>query len=125
MEDLYIEMLRYGKECLANGVTMPETLSYLQKLQPESVLVESEHRFHNTFVQVFQLIAGTDSFTGSQRYTLNMEGYFNLLEHDELQQARKSSRNGLWVAIGAIVISGVLASVSIAVSIVQLATGLS
>jgi len=114
MEDLYIEMLRYGKQHLADGVTESELLSYLQKLQPESVLVQSSGTFFNTFDEAFPFI-GELSLDG--RRFLSMEGYFNLLEHDELQEARQSSRNALWVAIGAIVISAILAGVSIYVQL--------
>jgi len=107
MEDLYIELLRYGKVHLADGVTIADTLAHLRKLQPGSRLVESTNTFNNTFIHLFDPVVTTD------RYALNIEGYFNLLQHDELQEARKSSRNALWVAIGAIVISGTLAAVSV------------
>jgi len=114
MEDLYIELLRYGKKHLVDGVTMPDTLAHLRELQPESLLVQNPGDFINAaFSSAFNPIASTGGELDSRRYLLNMEGYFNLLEHDELQEARKSSRNALWVAIGAIVISGTLAAVSV------------
>lgn len=112
-DDLYIDLPRYGRENLADGVTREDTLAHLRKLHPEAGLVESENRFTNTFFQVFQLIAGSDSGSGIQRYTLSMEGYFNLLEHEELNQARQSSQNALWVAVAAITISGLLSVASV------------
>jgi len=109
LEDIYIEMLRYGKEHLADGVTSQEMLSYLQELQPELGLVQGRDSVSYTFEQAFPFIGGA---LGGRRF-LGMEGYFNLLEHDELQEARKSSRNALRVAVVAIVISGTLAAVSV------------
>jgi len=109
MEDIYIELLRYGREHLTDGVTLSETLSYLKKLQPESVLVQSEEDFARTFNDACPYIGASME----SKRVLSMEHYFNLLEHDELREARQSSRNALWVAIGAIVISGVLSGVSV------------
>jgi len=116
MEDLYIEMLRYGREHLTHGVKLSETLGHLRELEPESPLLESQNSFHNTFFQVFTEIAGTAS-TGGLRHALNMEGYFNLLEHEELQQARQSSSNAMRIAIGAIIVSVIASAVSITVQL--------
>ena len=113
MEDIYIELLRYGKEHLADGVTFGETRSYLQELRPEAHLVQSDRELYDTFNELFNNM----SSQGSDRYGLSMEGYFHLLDHDELQEARKSSRNALRVAIGAIIISAILAAASIALQL--------
>jgi len=109
LEDIYIELLRYGKKHLADVVTFPETLSYLQNIQPGAGLLQSEEAFYSTFEQVFKQMGAASN----RRWVLSMEGYFNLLEHDELQQARESSRKALVVAIWAIGISGILAAVSV------------
>jgi len=99
LEDIYIDLLRYGSEHLVDGVTIPEVMAHVREFQPESRLVESENSFKSTFTHVFHPIWETD------RYVLSMDGYFNLLEYDELQEARQSSRNALRVAVWAIAIS--------------------
>jgi len=81
-------------------VTYEEAELYLQGL--ELVRIES---INPIFWQAFQ--------QAGDRYILSLEGYFHLLEHDELQEARKSSRDALRVAKAAIVISGGLALVSV------------
>ena len=116
-DDLYIEMLRYGREHLGHGVTIADTRTHLRKLHSGAELVESETRFGNTFGETFLPIAGADNPSGIQMYSLKMEGYFNLLEHEELNEARRSSRNALRVAIAALVISGILSAVSIFVQL--------
>ena len=76
-------------------------------------MVQSEDDFAVTFMKAFYYMsAAIDS-----RYVLSMEGYFHLLEHEELNEARRSSRNALRVAIAALVISGILSAVSIFVQL--------
>ena len=101
-DDLYIELLRYGKQHLVDGVDIEETREYLSALDPEAQLVESLDGFHNVFVEAFSEIAVADT---GQRYALRMEGYFNLLEHDELQLARQSSSRAMRWALAAITLS--------------------
>lgn len=101
-DDLYIELLRYGKKHLADGVTIKEAQAHLDNLYPKSAVVESLPSFTRVFDQVFrQELGGSEPFV--QYFT--MEGYFHLLEHEELKQARRSSNIALGVAIAAIIIS--------------------
>ena len=49
----------------------------------------------------------------SGKYFLSVEDYFSLLEHEELKEARQSSKNALIVAIIAMIISAILAGINI------------
>ena len=59
--------------------------------------------------QVFEQMVGYQGFL----FSFKMEGYFHLLEHEELNEARQSSRNAMWIAIAAVTISGLLSVASI------------
>ena len=99
--DLYIELLRFGKARIGSGVTLKEAFDHLTGQGFDGPLLGSQRTLQNLFRGVFE---GISSAEPGDR-ALSMDAYFNLLEHDELQQARESSNRAMGVAIIAIVIS--------------------
>lgn len=110
--DIYIESLKYGKEKLANfeDFTRDELRKYLidkgyslSQKSPTHIIDFKDAAFESLFGRVFAFSKNPD--TGNQRFWLNLEGYFQLLEHEELKDARKSSNRAMIVSIVAIIIS--------------------
>lgn len=113
-DNLYITMLRYGRERMESGESVKSISEMSEYLRGEG------HEFHksqldNIFVDAFQRF--TVKTGGSTQYTLTMGSYFNLLEHEELQEARQSSADAKRMAFWAIIISGALAAGSIGLQV--------
>jgi len=114
-EDFHITLLKYGRERV-NGsepVYYPDAKAYVKSKHPEL----SDMSFRNAFTVAFVASELPEDGQRHQAMALRLESYFQLLEYEELQEARKSSRNALRVAIGAICISGGLAIASILLSL--------
>ena len=60
-----------------------------------------------------------DPAEGQRRYQISAEAFMNYLEYIELEEARQSSKTATLIAIGAILISALLAIASIAIALVQ------
>ena len=82
----------------------------------------SEETFNYFFHDVTSMLQHHGAKDLPEKYRLSSDAYFQLLEHEELEEARASSRQALHVAIGAICISIFTALASIGVQIYQLRT---
>ena len=90
-DDLYIAALRYGKSKLESGVIFEDLRAHLSKLDHS---FDSQHLENNVFRVAYMPRTGNIE---AQRY-LTLDAYFQLLEHDELAQARESSRDAMKAA---------------------------
>jgi hypothetical protein len=94
-EDIHIKILKWAKE---NPFftwdelieSFPEYKDYL--LREHTLKQDPVFEKANT---------GNDA----KKYILSFEGRFKLLEYEELNEARKSARNAMWIAIASILIT--------------------
>tara|TARA_B100001971_G_C17931897_1_gene403147 strand:- start:161 stop:556 length:396 start_codon:yes stop_codon:yes gene_type:complete len=117
----FIKLLRYGRDKLNEGVGVDrqDAFIYFRDGEPETQRPADD----TTFLHLFQ--SSFESY--GEKYWLSTEAYFSLLDYEELQEARASSRDAqtsskkaLRMAIAALVISSVLALTSIVVSFLGL-----
>lgn len=118
-KDIIVETLRFGKEATTNhpkGLLKDEIKSHLKKLGFElndGELLEFDLVFDSGFKQYMPT---------EGRYILGVDSYFTLLEYDELEEARKSSKAANRWAITALAISIITVIISIVFSVIQLKT---
>lgn len=108
-EDFLVTILRLGKENLisgGNGKTLDEIIDFLRENGFKDKIETIRHRLG---------IIVADSFYHYKdgQYILTTEGYFRLLEYDELKDARASSRIAQWSSFVAIVITIISSWISI------------
>ncbi|KKU29935.1 hypothetical protein A3G55_01310 [Candidatus Giovannonibacteria bacterium RIFCSPLOWO2_12_FULL_44_25] len=122
-DNLYIALIKYGKEKLTEGVNYKEAQEHLTKIGFDFKNPQISHLFRDAFLHIF----GTEQEKVNGFYPgvehkkfLGVEAYFNLLDHEELQHARQSSAEAKKLAITAIWISAGLAFFSILLSIIQI-----
>ena len=119
-DDVYIAILKYAKDNLDNGATFTDVKKYLKQLgysfEPQP--------FQDLFSRVFSDPSGHNYVmplnVNIQKFIMGIEAYFQLLEYEELKEARQSSKNAMWIAIVAIIISAGLAFASIILGLVQI-----
>jgi hypothetical protein len=94
----YIELLKWGR---AKGeVTDQELIQKLNEYNMPSGYGGNPLSL-NFFVQgIF--------FRTGDKNMLTFDAVFELNEHERLEEARKSSRNAMWIAIGAMIISALV-----------------
>ncbi len=118
-EDYYITLLKYARENMVVGegeVDYPAVFEHVRSLHSQV----SEQAFKRTFLQAVVTViyqgreAHEDDIASGTPLVLSLDAYFHLLEHEELQEARRASLNALIMATLALVISAGLASASIA-----------
>ena len=81
-------------------------------------LTVAEFRRYGTAISV--AVAGQgDVAEGQRKYQISPGAFMNYLEYVELEEARQSSKTAKRLAIGAILISAVLAIASIAIALIQ------
>lgn len=121
-EDLYIAVLKYGKENIGKPFLFAELEAHLKGIG----YVYDEFALRQFFAALF---ISLDSPTGNNqnqpidnnhKFFLEHTGYFNLLEYQELDSARKSSLQATYFAIIAIFISIISTAASIYYSNKQL-----
>lgn len=124
-DDFYITTLKYGRDALAKSedVTYDKVKSHVKEIHPNI----NDAAFLRMFFSEFDALkdSGSSNLHHIQQNTphvLNIEAYFRLLEHTELQEARASSRQALQRSTWAIVISAFLAVASMGAQIYQLNT---
>jgi len=100
--DIYIEILKFGKE-------KPNfTYDDLVNAFPEQKnLIKYEIMYNHLFLSVEE-----DEDISKGKLALSFEDRFRLLEHEELQEARQSSRRAMSIAIISIVLSVVVTAIS-------------
>ncbi|HAO06361.1 MAG TPA: hypothetical protein DCQ50_05085 [Chryseobacterium sp.] len=105
-EDIYIAMLRFGKQRLETGFRIEELSEYMNKngferMSPNSTI------FHHYFYQIF---FSKENYTDyppphSSWFYLKPGCYIQLLEHDNMIEARKEAREARRFAIVAILLT--------------------
>ena len=115
-DDFYITTLKYGRSALSKSadVNYNEVRRHVKSIHPDIEDKVFEKIFWSAFERL-EYFEGryADLIKNNTPHALNIEAYFHLLEHEELGEARTSSRNALMVAIAAISISTVTAAASI------------
>jgi hypothetical protein len=96
-DDFYISLLRYGKQNILSPLKSEDIHSHISSLDPE---LEIDH-INLMISKMFDV----KRKGGDYEYVLSLDSYFHLLEHDELYEARRSSRNATYFAAFAIIIS--------------------
>ena len=115
-DDFYITTLKYGRNALPNskGVNHNEVRDHVKRIHPNI----NDEVFLRMFFSEFQALQDMGKghvhhIENDTPHVLNIEAYFRLLEHEELEEARTSSKRALFVATGAIAISIFTAAASI------------
>jgi hypothetical protein len=117
-EDIYISILKFAKEKAVDGFDLSELYAHLcdighltQDEFEEMTTKPSNHIKYETAVKLDHLQRlAKDSFIiaqtkKSRRYSISTESYFNLLEHQELVEARKGAKTATFLSLSAIMIS--------------------
>ena len=123
-EDLYIKILAYGKQNIGHPIKYSEIQSYLDNEGYDYDEFSLRQLFSDLFINKHNPHGNDPSSVPPEdgEFFLEHNGYFNLLEHEELQSARKSSLLATIFASVAILISIVSTSISIYYSNKQLNT---
>ncbi|NQU60153.1 MAG: hypothetical protein HQ512_03405 [Rhodospirillales bacterium] len=113
-DDVYIALIKFVKERTAETgqLTWDECQEFLNETYRELSARPLQALINDVTSRLEPPYGGRDQ---NQR-KLRIESYFHLLEHEELEDARASSRAALRVAIGAIIISIIMAGIQIAIS---------
>ncbi|NKI16127.1 hypothetical protein HCU74_01720 [Spongiibacter sp. KMU-166] len=119
--DVYIEILRYGRSKIGEPITFDELKSHLESEGYEFDDFAAEQFFSDLFVDK-GLPRGNKpgQLRNEGEFFLEHEGYFNLLEYEELIEARRSATQATLFAAIAIIISTVSTGASIYFSRLQL-----
>lgn len=113
-DDLYVDVLRYGKANLGRPVRFSEVLDYLKQQGHEFEEFAVIQFFNELFINP-ALPRGNqpgERPPSDANYYLESRGYFKLLEYDELCAAKSSSRLATWLSMAAIVISVISAALA-------------
>ena len=105
-EDLYIKALKFGKS-KPNGFTLDELRRHLRLRNDDIQWMSIDKQVNQSLIFI------NGSSLDNTIYSLTVEDYFRLLEHEELKEARQSSKNAIIVAIIAMIISAILAGINI------------
>ena len=120
IDDFYITILKYGRSALVEpeDVNYNEVRDHVKSIHPNMEDKAFSKIFWSTFHQLDDFGKSyLELVINNTPHALNIEAYFHLLEHEELKEARTSSKRALWVAFGAIVISAFLAAASISIQL--------
>jgi hypothetical protein len=120
--DLYIEILIFGKANLGKPICYSELIKYLKDKSYDFDEFSVKQFFTALFIDKKYPNGNSVNPNTGGEYFLEHEGYFNLLEFDELTSARRYAFWATIFAIAAIVISIISSIVSINYSKVQLNT---
>ena len=136
-DNLYIEALKEGRNRMKEGITFDDLRGYLENngFNDEFRNADFLHYFNFWFYNNFYHKSITFNLkvsNGNTQYALNNthsydrdkcimtgEAYENLIDFENLQEARKSSKQSYTVSIWAIVISAVFAAIQIILAIIK------
>jgi len=104
-DDFYVRVLRWAKEKGSEGFSLSDMDKELSLTEKQSNLIDYTA---NTDTSVF-----INPETRTSIFKLSFEGYFKLLEYDELQEARASATQARFYAIIAILISAILSLIGV------------
>jgi len=120
-KNIYYEILRWGSEHMNAGASYTEFKSFLEE---DSELSIEEKRAKALFRELFTPLDGgntsghvTSSIEDGSKFHLKVEAAFRHIEIQELEEARKSSRSAMCVAITAIVIGALVGVVQICIAL--------
>ena len=105
-DDIYIEILKYGKSNLGKPVTYSEIKDHLDSLDVEYDEFAMWQLVRSVFID-HDYPNGNQSPipTHGGRFYLEARGYFDLLGYIELQEARESSKSAMFFASFALLLS--------------------
>jgi len=112
-DDIYIEVLKFGRENLHKAITFKDLTGYLDKHKINYNDFITKHIFISKFIN--QKGQGRNINNEPDKnglFILGNEGYFNLLEHEELKSANSSSRTATYFATAALLVSIIATSLS-------------
>lgn len=115
MEDIVIQMLRFGKAKLIEGFTKQELVDHLTKTG------YNLNQVNNTVDLYFSNYFAFNTIK-PQIHFLKPNGYFDLLQIDNTLESRRQSKNANCIATIAIIISGLLALSTILMTIFYIPT---
>ena len=115
MEDIVIQMLRFGKAKLIEGFTKQELVDHLTKTG------YNLNQVNNTVDLYFSNYFAFNTIK-PQIHFLKPNGYFDLLQIDNTLESRRQSKNANNIATSAIIISGLLALSTILMTIFYIPT---
>ena len=116
-DDLYIALLRYGKDHLGESHTPEDLFEVMKDLGFDSPYLSSIEYFRLLFWESFEALDRNVSSLKSSVWVLSVDSYFRLLEYEELNEARRSSTRALRWARAAMALSGLLAIASIIINV--------
>ena len=118
--NLYLAMLKYGHEKLADGVSYREMSNHLER---KGHLTTGMIVLFNDSFRRANNVGWVDYNTDPDaKCFMKAEGVSYLLEHQELEDARRSAKSATWFASIAIIISVISTSASIHFSLKQIET---
>ena len=104
-DDFYVRVLRWAKKKGSEGFSLSDIKKDLSLTKNQFQLID-----HTANVDE-SVFVRPDSHKSI--YELSFEGYFKLLEYDELQEARASAKEARFYAIFAMLISSILALIGV------------
>ena len=104
-DDFYVRILRWAKEKGSEGFLLSDMDEGLSLTKKQINLIDYTANVDDS------VFIRPDSHTDN--YKLSFEGYFKLLEYDELQEARASARQARLYAIFAIFISAISSLINV------------
>ena len=130
-EDIYIRILKLGKEKGLRGLSRDEFRDFIHKngyLTNDELkkIKESPKEYSGEIKEKSSLISGlfnevfnTPSWLEDDKQKMSIDSYFKLLEYEELVDARKTAKSARRFSVVAIVISLVAIFVSSGIAIYQ------
>lgn len=118
--DIVIEILQFGRQNMlehGTGLNSQEIKEHLEKKGFDMTIPKNNTNLSNVMNQYFSLFS-----QNPLKYSLKLDAYFYLLEYEELQDARASSKQANWWAIIALIISILGSGASIYYSRLQIDT---
>lgn len=91
--DFYIKLLKYVRD--NPNITQEQ----LQQTFPDYYFTINNEIIFN------KILVNNDPNGNIPKYILSFEDRFKLLEHEELEHAKKSSKNAMWIAIISILLT--------------------
>jgi len=127
-EDLYIEILKHGKEKIENGVSFNELFDFINSKHSWVTRVFLVMHFQEIFEVTDddeQRYSGNKHILGEcadMKGRLSLESYFKLIEYEELKEARETSQSAMTRSTIAISISIAAMLIGSLLSIYQINT---
>ena len=109
--NIVIEIMKFGRQNLLDGNVGVTIEDIFQNLIAKKLITNSENDKHKVESFIGQIF--TDTATNEGKMMLKVDSCFALIEHEELQEARRSSKKATCFAIIAIAVSIITTGISI------------